>query len=327
MLLRFHTDTARVCMYRSSLSPHKKRRTWYRGRRKKKKLPADQNYALYRSIQRNSVPTIGTAVSSSSDGVEEHRDHIPAMPSCMHAFESHEDTSNRENEHSVVTPPNKLPDYEEAPASHYAVDNPDDETAVSKVSLEDQIGKSGVSRQLSSTRSLEPTTIPSKTHWNLDPLLMAADAILPLHIACLYRASPSVISYLLEAYPKAVQNIALGMLPIHMVCAGFELPAPVLAPSPVLPFPMDDEYDLAESLRRLEKACPESLNYPSANNDMTPRMYIDATMDDGSYKDACLEALGITSNESIKAEEVAEALVARTSAQETDHDAKTPTSR
>lgn len=362
MLLRFHVSTARVHMYRSSHSPHKKSHAWHRGRRKKKKLTADQNnYALYQSNQ-GSVPKIGMAPSFSSDGVEKHRDYNPAMPlnktmeteethkhhnsdsglllddeafemeaerlSRMHVFESHEDTSNRKNEHSIVMPPKKLPDCEEAPTPSYAVDDHDDKTAESKVSLEDYLGKSGVSLQLSSTRSLEPTTIPSKMHWNLDLLLMAADAILPLHIACLYRASPVVISYLLEAYPNAVRNSAMGMLPIHMVCAGFELPAPVLAPP--VPFPMDDEYDLAKSLRRLEKAFPESVNYPSANNGMTPRTYIDETVDVRSYKDAHLEKLGIMNNESIKAEDVAEAaeaLVARTSAQESDHDAKTPTSR
>ena len=190
-------------------------------------------------------------------------------------------------------------------------------------------GKRNIALQLSANGSLNPMEVdspsisrnPSKMQWNLDPLLMEADALLPLHIACLYRASPTVITYLLDAYPKAIQETALGMLPIHMACAGFELPSPILAPPPgPVPFPMDDEYDMPETLRRLEMAFPESVYTPSQINGMTPITYIDETLDDGSYKDECLEALGVTQDELVEEEEIAETRVS-------DYDNTTLTTR
>jgi len=350
-------------MNRCSHPPHKKRH-W---RRKKKKLTAEQNnYALYRSSQGlYSVPKIDTAPSSSDGGAEESKDDTSALPlnttmdteeahnhansesgslldddafrmegemSRLHVFETHEDTTDSEaEEHSTVgaMPPDKLPDYKEAPPPDYAVEHESTENA-----LNDYLEKRGVALQISANGSLEPldvpslapSALPSKMQWNLDPLLMMADSLLPLHIACLYRASPPVISHLLEAYPKAVREQALGMLPIHMVCAGFHLPEPVLAPpiGPV-PFPHDDEYDMAESLRRLEKAFPESVNYPSESNGMTPKTYIDETLDDGAYKDTCLEALGVKKEASIMEETVNDVEDADTRV--SDHDNTTLTTR
>jgi hypothetical protein len=225
----------------------------------------------------------------------------------FHVFETSEDSTD--SEHSVVAiPPDMLPNFKEAPPP-----GEEHDAESSKNSLNDFLGKRGLALQLSPNGSLEPIQVdslgplpqPSKMHWNLDPLLVEANALLPLHIACLYRAPPAVITHLLQAYPKGARETALGMLPIHIVCAGFELPAPVLAPPPgPVPFPMDDEYDMVESLKRLEKEFPESLDYPSENNGMTPKMYIDETMDDGSYKNACLEVLGVSKDESV--EEVAD---------------------
>ena len=318
--------------------PHEKKRQWLRGNKKnKKKLTTTEqsNYFLYRSDQgvpknitapsssegedENSVMPLDTTMETEEKNVRDTdsssllEDEAFAMEgdNIFHVFETGEESTD--SEHSVVAMPlYMLPDVKEAPPPG----EKHDDAESSKTSLSEFVGKRGLALQLSPNGCLEPFPVASlgsnphqsKMHWNLEPLLVEADALLPLQIACLYRASPSVISYLLQAYPKAAKETAIGMLPIHMVCAEFELPAPVLAPpqGPVV-FPMDDEYDKVESLKRLEKAFPESLLFPSENNGMTPKMYIDETMDDGSYKNACLDALGISKDESI--EDIAEDLI------------------
>jgi hypothetical protein len=56
-----------------------------------------------------------------------------------------------------------------------------------------------------------------RTALHENPLLNDADCLLPLHLACLYRASPGVIGHLCEAHPAGAKCFALGgMLPIHM---------------------------------------------------------------------------------------------------------------
>eukprot|EP00957_Ditylum_brightwellii_P162516 12374530-Ditylum_brightwellii.AAC.1 len=45
--------------------------------------------------------------------------------------------------------------------------------------------------------------------------------VLPLHIACLFRASSEVIASLIRAYPEGVRHRnKWGMLPLHIVCSG-----------------------------------------------------------------------------------------------------------
>jgi hypothetical protein len=83
---------------------------------------------------------------------------------------------------------------------------------------------------------------------------------------------------------------------------------------------MNDEYDMPETLRRLQKAFPDSLNMPSQINGMTPKTYIDEILDDGSYKDECLEALGFTRDQMEREEEIAETRVS-------DYDNTTLTTR
>ena len=60
--------------------------------------------------------------------------------------------------------------------------------------------------------------------WDLQPLereIKERGALLPLHVACLYSASVSVLEALLQAYPLAALADVLGMLPIHWVAGGF----------------------------------------------------------------------------------------------------------
>jgi len=45
--------------------------------------------------------------------------------------------------------------------------------------------------------------------------------VIPLHIACLFRASSEVIASLIRAYPEGVRHRnKWGMLPLHIVCSG-----------------------------------------------------------------------------------------------------------
>jgi hypothetical protein len=178
----------------------------------------------------------------------------------------------------------------------------------SKDDLQEYLGTNGMVLQLGYDGTLESRydgtleslstgslpSQPTRMQWDLDPLLIEADALLPLHIACLYRAAPQVIALLLDAYMEGVAESALGMLPIHIACARFELPPPVVAPPSQVPFPIEDEFDLAKSLAHLVKAFPESLDFHSENNGMTPKMYIEETMDDESYANECLQVLGVT---------------------------------
>jgi hypothetical protein len=207
------------------------------------------------------------------------------------------ETTDSDDDPSLRTTKFKRDEYEDNQVCSY-----DDKTAeTSKNALQEYLGTNGLVLQLGYHGTVESLSIdslpsqPTRMQWNLDPLLMEADTLLPLHIACLYRAAPQIIALLLEAYPEGVAASALGMLPIHMVCAGFDLPTPVVAPPSQVPFPIEDEFDLAKSLAHLVKAFPESLDYPSENNGMTPEMYIEETMDDGSYTNVCLQVLGVTS--------------------------------
>ena len=47
--------------------------------------------------------------------------------------------------------------------------------------------------------------------------------LLPLHIACLYGASASVLKVLLQEYPEGSSIEVLGMLPVHMIAANWSL--------------------------------------------------------------------------------------------------------
>ena len=159
MLLSFHTDTARVLMSRCSPLPSRKKRQWRRSTNKKKLATSEQdNYALYRSNQgqHHVVPKIDTAPSSSDDEDQHTADDGSATPlnttrghhshnyansdsgsllddeafimdadrsSRLHVFETHDESTDSEDEHSdgVAVPPEMLPDYKEAPAPDYAV--------------------------------------------------------------------------------------------------------------------------------------------------------------------------------------------------------------
>ena len=335
LLLHCHADTAREHMYRSRNA--KKRRFHLRKKRKPFTSLATRENDYEQANM--GVPNNDTAPSSYS-GDRNKEEHTPtplahvdrvidygsenegcedplfatkgeellipvsSEDSMFHVFEPSEVTDS-DADASVRTRNLKTMEYR---VSHDCDDETDE---ASDDSLQRYLGSSGLMLQLSYDGAIESHSIsqvgllsqPSRMHWDLDTLLMEADALLPLHIACLYRAAPRVVAQLLEAFPSGVSESALGMLPIHMACAGFELPAPVVPPLSQVPFPVEDEFDLAESLVHLVKAFPGSLDYLSENNGMTPQMYIEETMDDGPYRGKCLQVLGVKSSEKVSKKE------------------------
>jgi hypothetical protein len=339
MLLHFNADAARVCMNRSRVTT--KRRFMLRGKKKNKPFTplTTREYAANMDLPKNDtapssdsgghvqehdVTQIGTTMDSEDEDEQgplleevahEEQEFLMKGDTLLRVLEASEDnifyvfepseTTESEVDQCLGTIEYAGEKYEDNQVSSY-----DDKTAESsKDALQEYLGTNGLALQLGYDGTLESLSIgnlpsqPTRMHWNLDPLLVEADALLPLHIACLYRAAPQVIALLLEAYPEGVVESAIGMLPIHIVCAGFELPAPVMAPPSQVPFPMEDEFDLAQSLAHLVKTSPETLHYPSENNGMTPQMYIEETMDDGSYTNECLQVLGITFSENGSKEE------------------------
>jgi len=104
------------------------------------------------------------------------------------------------------------------------------------------------------------------------------DNLLPLHIAALYGASSSVISTLLKHYPSAAKyKNGMGMLPIHMVCAGMRLEPPKSSGS----LGTATSYvpgDIVETVHLLLKAFPDSIHVPCSSvfksGHKTPVQYV-----------------------------------------------------
>lgn len=130
-----------------------------------------------------------------------------------------------------------------------------------------------------------------RMEWNLDPMLAEADCLLPLHLACLYRAPSAVLKLLMDANPGAVKTMAFGMLPLHMLCAGFDIPPPIEAPADYMA--LTEEWRLADGIQVLVDAYPDALEIASENHGVTPREYIEETMEDGIIKTTCLATLGV----------------------------------
>jgi hypothetical protein len=115
---------------------------------------------------------------------------------------------------------------------------------------------------------------------------------LPLHVACLYRASSAVLSVLLQAHPEAANEVILGgMLPIHIVSnTSIDIPPPIRPPTDFECLTVEPPSTLADSLVLLSTIYPESLHMACANG-QTPLDYIQSTMKEGMEKTACLNIL------------------------------------
>lgn len=135
-----------------------------------------------------------------------------------------------------------------------------------------------------------------------DALLQSvADAacLLPIHVACLYQASPLVLEMLLEAHPMGGLSSVMGMLPIHWIASGWTV-EPLHPPLQLLSqFELATQNDSNDachsiqvrSLQVLARAIPESVHAKSALHGMTPAEYIENNLEENSTQDECLEAL------------------------------------
>ena len=136
-----------------------------------------------------------------------------------------------------------------------------------------------------------------------------AEGFLPLHIACLFKASSQVIQLLIQSYPQALRaKNNWGMLPIHIVCANISLEAPKIASKKAV-----DEFTARRYLNNLyadtisdnhiivwEKdkiveilidGFPDSLNITSDNVEWsTPIEYVEKRFEKGHERE-CLLAL------------------------------------
>ena len=146
-----------------------------------------------------------------------------------------------------------------------------------------------------------------------------ADSLLPLHVACLYRASPAVIQHLCQAHPAGARCWAWGgRLPIHMLASqlidkhsaaddddesngkhdhGVAPPVATatvlgLSAPPPTPTRRCDDWRLADALQHLVDVYPESVSVPSRTTNRTPLELIEEMMDDGINKRMCLRVLG-----------------------------------
>ena len=155
-----------------------------------------------------------------------------------------------------------------------------------------------------------------------DVLTAAADnhSLLPIHIACLYQASPSVLQVLIQEHPMGALSAIVGMLPIHLVAAGWKVEPIEVSHGFARPSAFDEFVNLmnsnnsrdegiavndchhsvnsrmpslgwntSQALRVMQQQFPELLFAKSANHGMSPLEYVEEMMDDGPNKDECLE--------------------------------------
>lgn len=176
----------------------------------------------------------------------------------------------------------------------------------------------------SETYSQAPPTGKSSplfdVRWDLTPLLGASvvsekspdNSILPIHICILYHASPAVVRAIVENNPAGAVASALGMLPIHMVSAGWRM-EPIVPKLPPLPESIESDKNgstakgiplqryhcqqehhpsrVKEILTILCKAIPDSTRIRSGQHGMTPAEYVAESMQGESQREECLRLL------------------------------------
>jgi ankyrin repeat protein len=136
----------------------------------------------------------------------------------------------------------------------------------------------------------------------------SADDFLPLHIACLFRASPAVIELLLKSYVEAVEyKNKWGMLPIHIVCANISLEPPIITASKMADDFTTKQYlnnlyadttsdgarwELEKVVEMLVTVYPQSVTIPSDNIEWyTPLEYATRNLPNGDGKDGVISIL------------------------------------
>lgn len=210
-------------------------------------------------------------------------------------------------------PPGSLISHEESIGDVDGLSSCGDTTTTNTVdhvmletSLFNFLDKTGIVLQLSPSGGILPMPVQSKEtasstttgdedgsvkiELEYPSLLEAAEAntILPIHIACLYKASPSVLLLLLQEHSMGALSAIMGMLPIHLVAAGWHL-EPLASNTSNQVF---EEPNAVQLLQVLANALPESLLAKSGNHAMTPMEYVEDVMMEGHRNEECLEYLG-----------------------------------
>jgi hypothetical protein len=120
--------------------------------------------------------------------------------------------------------------------------------------------------------------------------------LLPLDLACLYAADPSVVAVVGDAHPNAMLREVDGMLPIHRVATGWTLSP--LAPASLLPCDLVEtnahiqrEARIPEILGYFRFCCPESVHWASTKHSLTPMQYVEMCQQNGPEKEQSRLAL------------------------------------
>lgn len=121
---------------------------------------------------------------------------------------------------------------------------------------------------------------------NLRDLHLPASEIsffLPIHIACIFGASTEVLELLLTANPSGAFSFAAGMLPIHMVSAGWKLP--MVSESSLEShiqtlFPTQCDNHLLDVMVLLRDTAPETLEICSRAHGLKAIDYVEECMAD-----------------------------------------------
>jgi hypothetical protein len=149
--------------------------------------------------------------------------------------------------------------------------------------------RGGLTRRISERSFQGGTAVvdSSSSHW------------LPLHVACLFRTSPEVILALIRACPWAAKVMnGMGMLPIHIVCAGIEEPPPLVKQEPHAMVKSNADWNLTGCVHLLLRAFPDSIFMTSSNlDDMRPRQYAEQNLSRGEEKDIVKKLLNIPVNQ------------------------------
>ena len=178
-------------------------------------------------------------------------------------------------------------------------------TMLAKVSNDTESTSSGVSDTTTSSPKNDFNRFV--VEWDIQPLLDKIARhdgtrlllLLPIHIACIFQASPSVLDLLIRAYPGGASTPVLGMLPIHLVAAGWNLPT-LCEPNPETTLALsklkkdghDDETTTPGPLESLQMLCESGpVDWPSDKHGKTAMEYLDECMKDGDYKDQCRHVL------------------------------------
>jgi Ankyrin repeats (3 copies) len=136
-----------------------------------------------------------------------------------------------------------------------------------------------------------------RVHWDFGPLyeqVTKFGMLLPIHIACLFSAKSEVVQTLVSAFLPGCLSSVAGMIPIHLVAAGWCFPT--LLPPPILqlPIPLVGDYQPSKKPRQqlellhiLKSAMPDTLKIKSGNHGMTAIEYVSECMEESQYKKSC----------------------------------------